>query len=118
MFQSYLFMSNNTSNITITNKERFDPANFPNAMSELVALRSGTSDISIYLKVEIIVAYLKIHSLPIEWIEANTALTRMVTSGFFKTSYLESLFESYRDNKTFIIDLEEYISKLLLTGKS
>jgi hypothetical protein len=118
MFQSYLFMSNNTSNITFTNKERFDPANFPNAMSELVALRSGTSDISIYFKVEIIVAYLKNHSLPIDWIEANAALTRMVTSGFFKTSYLESLFESYRDNKTFIIDLEEYISKQLLTGKS
>ena len=111
-------MSNNTGNITIMNHERFDTANFPIAMSELAALRSGISDISIYFKVEIIISYLKNHTLPVAWVEANPALTRMVTSGFFKTANLESLFESYRDNNIFIIDLEEYIRRQLLAGKS
>jgi len=118
MFQSHFFMSNNTSNIIIKNDECFDPANFPNAMSELAALRSGISDISIYFKVEIVISYLKNHTLPIAWIEANPSLTRMVTSGFFKTANLESLFESYNDNKIFIKDLDEYIWRQLLTGKS
>lgn len=112
------FMSNNTSNITIKYHECFDPANFPNAMSELATLRSGILGISIYFKVEIVISYLKNHILPIAWIEANPALTRMVTSGFFKTANLESLFESYKENKIFIKDLEEYIKRQLLTGKS
>ena len=111
------FMSNNTHHITIKNNEHFNPVNFPNAMSELAALRSGISDIPIYFKVEIIVSYLKNRTLPIAWVDANPALTRMVTSGFFKTSHLESLFESCRDNKVFLKDLEEYISKQLLTGQ-
>ena len=111
-------MSNNTNNITIKNNEQFNPANFPNAMSELAVLRSGISDISIYFKVEIIISYLKNHTLSISWVEANPALTRMVTSGFFKTSHLESLFESARYNKYFLKDFEDYISKQLLKGKS
>ena len=111
-------MSNNTNNITIKNNEKFNPANFPVAMSELSALRSGISDISIYYKVEIIVSYLKNHTLSIDWVDANPALARMVTSGFFKTSQLESLFESYRDNKIFLTGFEEYISKQILTGKN
>lgn len=111
-------MSNNTSNLTIKNNEKFNPANFPVAMSELSALRSGISDISIYFKVEIIVSYLKNHTLSIAWVDANPALARMVTSGFFKTSHLESIFESCRDNKIFLNSFEEYISKQILTGKN
>ncbi|MBO9201879.1 MULTISPECIES: hypothetical protein [Niastella] len=109
-------MSNNTSNINIKNNEKFNPANYPNAMSELSALRSGISATSIYFKAEIIVSYLKNHTLPIAWVDANPALTRIVTTGFFKTSHLESLFESARNNKTFLKDYEEYISKQLLLG--
>jgi hypothetical protein len=110
-------MSNNTNNITIKKNEQFNPTNYPNAMSELAVLRSGISDISIYFKVEIIVSYLKNHTLSIAWVDANPALSRMVTSGFFKTSHLESLFELARDNKNFLTDFEKYISKQLLTGK-
>ena len=111
-------MSNNTSDISIKNNEQFNPVNFPIAMSELAALRSGISDISIYFKVEIIVSYLKNRSLAIDWVDANPALARMVTSGFFKTSHLESLFESGRNNKTFLKGFEEYISNQLLRGKN
>jgi len=110
-------MSNNIEYITNYNKQ-FDPANYPNAMSELAALRSGISNISIYFKVEIVVSYLKHHMLAITWVNANPALARIVTSGFFKTSHLESLFESARDNKFFIMGYEEHISRQLLTGKS
>jgi hypothetical protein len=110
-------MLNNTHNITLKNTQQFNPLNFPNAMSELAALRSGISDIPVYFKVEIILSYLKNRTLPIAWVDANPALTRMVTSGFFKTSHLESLFESGRDNKIFLKALEEYINKKLLLEK-
>jgi hypothetical protein len=111
-----IIMSYNTS--TIKDYERFSPANFPNAIYELSAINQGISHISIYYKVEIIVSYLKDHRLKTEWIDANPALARMITSGFFKTARLESLFESCRNNKVFLTDFEDYISKQLLTGRN
>lgn len=112
-----IFMSNNTNHVTIKNNENFNPANYPRAMSELSALQSGIAETAVYFKVEIVVSYLKDHILQTTWVDANPALTRMVTSGFFKTSNLESLFELARDNKIFLKDLEEYIGKQLLAGQ-
>ena len=107
-------MSNNTNNV-ITDYEKFSPANYPQAFHELSVLNQGISNVAMYYNVEIIVSFLKNHSLKTAWIEANPALTRMITSGFFKTSHLESLFESCRNNKAFLKDFEEYISKQLLS---
>ena len=111
-------MSNNTNSTIITDYEKFSPANYPKAFHELSVLNQGISDIAIYFKVEIIISYLKDHSLKTDWVEANPVLTRMITSGFFKTSQLESLFESYRNNKVFLTDFEEYISRLLLIQRN
>ena len=110
-------MTNNINNITIKDNEVFNPANYPNAVSELSALKLGTEETAIYFKAEIIISYLKDHSLNAAWLEANPTLSRMITSGFFKTSHLESLFESSRRNKTFLNNFEEYISKQLLMRK-
>jgi len=111
-------MSNNTNSTVIKDCEKFSPANYPKAFHELSVLNQGISDIAIYFKVEIIISYLKDHSLKTDWIEANPALTRMMTSGFFKTSQLESLFESFRNNKVFLYDFEEYISRHLMIQKN
>ena len=111
-------MSNNFNNISINDNENFYPENHPNAISELSALSRGISDIPIYFRAEIIISYLKEHCLKTTWIDANPALSRRITSGFFKTSHLESLFESFRNNKFFIKNFEQYISKQLLTGRN
>jgi hypothetical protein len=111
-------MSNNTNSTIIRDYEQFSPANHPMAIHELSALIQGLSQIAIYFKVEIIVSFLKNHCLKNDWIDANPALTRMITSGFFKTSHLEALFTSYRNNNIFIKDLESYIGKQLLMGRN
>jgi hypothetical protein len=111
-------MSDNTYSAIVKDYEKFSPANYPKAFHELSVLNQGISHIAIYFKVEIIISYLKDHSLKTAWIEANPALTRMLTCGFFKTSHLESLFESCRNNKVFLYDFEEYISRLLLMRRS
>jgi hypothetical protein len=110
-------MLNNTNDTTIKDYEKFSPANYPMAIHELSALIQGTSQIAIYFKVEIIITFLKDHRLKADWMDANPALTRMVTSGFFKTFHLEALFESHRSNKIFLQDLESYISGQLLMGR-
>jgi hypothetical protein len=106
-------MSNITSNI-IKDYEKFSPVNYPNAMHELAALIQGISQIPVYFKVEIIISFLKDHNLKTNWVEGNPALTRMITSGFFKTAHLESLFESCRHNKVFLNDFEAYIKRQIL----
>lgn len=111
-------MSNNTNSTIIKEYETFSPANYPKAFHELSILNQGISHIAIYFKVEIIISYLKDHTLKTDWVEANPALARMITSGFFKTPYLEALFESCRNNKTFLMDFEGYIGKELLTRRN
>lgn len=96
------------------NNEKFDSANYPRAMSELSALKRGTSDTPVYFKVEIIVSFLKNHSLNVAWVEANPSLSRMITSGFFKTSNLESIFDAGRNSKSFLKEYEAYISNQIL----
>jgi hypothetical protein len=113
-----LFMSNNTNSTIIKDYQTFSPANYPKAFHELFVLNQGISQIAIYFKVEIIVSYLKDHSLKTDWVEANPALSRMITSGFFKTSHLESLFESCRNNKIFLNDFEEHVSRQLLMRRN
>ena len=103
-----------SSRYIIKDNEQFNPENHPSAVYELSNLKQGISHTNIYYKVEIIVSFLKDHCLKTAWIEANPALAQMITSGFFKTSHLESLFESCRNNKAFCNDFEEYISRQLL----
>lgn len=98
------------------NNEKFDSANYPTAMCELSALKRGLSDTPIYFKVEIIVSYLKNHSLEVAWVDANPSLSRMITSGFFKTSNLELIFDSGRSNKSFLKEYEAHISNQILRG--
>lgn len=108
------FTGINTMNTIIKDSEKFNPENHPHAIHELSALSQGISHISIYFKVEIVVSFLKDHCLRTDWIHANLPLTRMMTSGFFKTSNLESLFESCRSNKVFLTEFEHYIGKQIL----
>ncbi|HUR31274.1 MAG TPA: hypothetical protein VMZ69_07560 [Saprospiraceae bacterium] len=111
-------MLNNPNRTIIKDYEKFDPANYPKEFHELSVLNQGIAEIAVYFKVEIIISYLKDHSLKTDWVEANPALSRMITSGFFKTSYLEALFESCRNNKSFLNDFEDYISKKLLARRN
>jgi hypothetical protein len=114
----FIFMSNNSISTIIKDNEKFSPENYPKAFHELSILNQGIAHVAIYFKVEIIISYLKDHSLKTDWVEANPALARLITSGFFNTSHLESLFESCRNNKVFLYDLEEYMSRLLLIRRN
>jgi hypothetical protein len=111
-------MSNSSTSTIIKDNEKFSPENYPKAFYELSDLNQGIAHIAIYFKVEIIISYLKNHSLKTDWLEANPALSRMITSGFFQTSNLELLFESCRNNKAFLKDFEDCISKKLLAGRN
>jgi hypothetical protein len=98
-------------NYSTENFEKFTDENHPKAVEELEVIIDGIGDPNGLYKAEIIVSYLKDHCLQNEWVKANPQLTKLITSGFLKTSNLESLFQSFKNNKVFNQNLEDFITR-------
>lgn len=98
----------------IHDNQRFTPQNFPNVVHELLGIKEGIAHIAIYFKAEIVISFLRDHRLQTAWIVGNPSLAKLVTSGTLQTSNLEGLFESCRNNKPFLKDLEDYLQIQLL----
>ena len=62
-------------------------------------------------KVEILISFLKDHSVENYLTRANPELTDLVTSGSLLKGNIESLFESCHSNPAFRQDLETYLKK-------
>ena len=88
---------------------KFDADDYPKMVAELTVVLDDLVHIPIYFKRDIIVSYLKDHSIKTEWINANPKLATLMTSGSLATRHLETLFEACRWNKTFRVDFERYI---------
>jgi hypothetical protein len=91
---------------------KFDPVHHPLAVSELAVIRAATGSM-LSRRSEIIISFLKMHRIKREWIEANPALTEMITRGRLKTVHIESLFEVFAKNKNFLVGFEGYIKEWL-----
>lgn len=96
----------------------FEPGNYPAVNAEIINVNQKTADSPFFYKEEIIISFLKNHSLRNDWIDANPQLTKLVTSGQIFTGNIESLFEACRDNKVFSGDLENHLTeRFATTGK-
>ena len=93
----------------IENAESFNPYKFPQAVKELGIIYNATENTGMYYKPEIIITFLKDHCIKNDWITANPQLAKLLTSGYFSTKHIESVFELFRSNKFFIQDFEKYI---------
>jgi len=95
----------------VRSTDQFDPANFSSIDDEIQLINEGTVSLPPFFKVEILVSFLKDHSLENNWTEANPELTDLVTSGSLLKGNIKSLFESCRSNPAFLQDLETYLIK-------
>jgi hypothetical protein len=77
----------------------------------LADINNGTAGVSGMYKGEIIISFLKDHSVKNDWVNANPVFAGLITSRHFDTVHLESLFESCRINSEFTTKLEEFIRK-------
>jgi hypothetical protein len=102
-----------TFNDNIGEIEKFNPDNYPKMVAELATMLQNINHISVYYKKDIVVSYLKDHSIKTEWISANPNLAELMASGKLSTTHMETLFESCRWNKAFRTDLERYIKEKL-----
>lgn len=87
----------------------FDVNKFPAIREELGILIDRVADFPSAYKADIVVSFLKDHSLHNDWITANPRLTDLLSSGVMVTGSIESLFESCRENAVFLDQLKTYI---------
>ena len=105
------------SKYLISKTDHFDPDYFSSVSEEVDAINERVEYNSAIFRVEMIISFLKDHSLKKEWVEANPALADKINSGALFTGKIESLFESCRNNPDFMQQLEIYLTKRF-SGKS
>jgi hypothetical protein len=91
--------------------DRFNPELFLSINEEIASINVQTAHLSEVLKSEIIVSFVKDHSLQNDWVMANPGLTTLVTSGSLFTGSIEALFESCRNNLAFRQELENFLKE-------
>ena len=95
----------------ISEHDKFNPNDYPVVTHELIVLNEGIAGVPVHHKADIIISFLKDHCLKNNWISANPKLIKLLTSGLFPVSHIESLFVSCRKNKAFLHDFEAYLKE-------
>lgn len=93
----------------IKTTDKFDPDYFSSINEEVASVNTLVEFMPSFFKPEILVSFLKDHSLQNDWLKANPELVSLVTSGSLFTGNIEALFESSRSNPGFRQDLESYL---------
>jgi hypothetical protein len=96
--------------------EKFKSENYPLVNVEVTVINEKTFNAPLFYKDEIIISFLKDHSLHYDWIHANPELAELVTSGEMFTGSIESLFEASRNNLDFREDFEQYLAERFATS--
>ena len=101
----------------INSSDQFDPERFLFVDDDVALMMEEVKHTTADFKAEIIVYFLKDHTIQKEWEMANPDLVRLVKSKSLSSANIESLFESCYNNPAFTLQLETYIKKKI-AGKS
>lgn len=94
----------------------FSADRYPEMTNELKLLKTAAVQMPVYFKGEIIISYLKAHSVKSEWIKANPEMVAFVRDYSAKTAHIESLFEFYRMKLSALDSYEKYIRIFFLAN--
>jgi hypothetical protein len=86
---------------------------YPHAVNEVMALKRKSIDINTPFKEQVVISFLKNHSITSIWLESDREICELMTSGSLKLSHLESLFNGCRQNQKFLEGFETYIKAQL-----
>jgi hypothetical protein len=95
----------------ISDQQKFDSVDFLSIDEEIQTINEMTKSISPILKSEILISFLKDHSISKDWIKRNQELAEMASSGDLFSGNIESLFDSAKSNTGFTIELEKYLKE-------
>jgi len=97
------------SKYNIKETDTFNAYDFPKVQGEIDDIIKASRKVKSGIKGEIILSYLKDHSLKKEWMDESPELTTLLTDNHFTTAHIEALFESCRQNKPFLKGFEDYV---------
>ena len=95
--------------LAYNSEDIFNADKTPEMVKELSVIKHGIVNMPVYFKGEIIISYLKNHSIKNDWVKANPELVQSLLAGRFETKYIEALFEFSRRRPMYSRDLEMYI---------
>src|SRR5690242_4168486 len=97
------------SKYKIKETDTFNAYDFPKVQGEIDDMIKASRKMNCGSKGEIILSYVKDHALKKEWMDNSPELTTLLTNNQFSTFHIEALFESCRQNKSFLKSFEEYL---------
>lgn len=92
----------------------FKAEDYPVLSEEINQVKKDIHHTPVYFKSEIIISFLKNHSLKSEWVNANPVLAKMITSGSLVTRHIEQLFESSCRNLPFCTQFERHLKRMFI----
>lgn len=93
----------------IKDNDQFLPYDFPQIDEDLDILAASMAKLPSEQNTEMLLSFVKEHSMQSEWVSANPVLAEMICTKSLPVKNLEALFASCRRNLLFRIQLEEYI---------
>jgi hypothetical protein len=100
--------------ILFNSEDVFSADRYPEMAKELSILKEAARQMPVYFKSEIVISYLKTHSIKSEWIKANPEFVTFIRHYSSKTTHIESLFEFYRLRNETLSSYEKYIRNILM----
>ncbi|MCD6063340.1 MAG: hypothetical protein K0R82_1251 [Flavipsychrobacter sp.] len=98
----------------VTDSDNFTFGKFPEVTGEIHAIKKRLTHKPPYHKCEMVIGYLKDHSLKMRWIELNPDIAAVLTAGELHSGNIEALFEACKTNRPFRAAYEGYIKQILL----
>lgn len=98
----------------VADGERFMFGNFPEMAQEVHAIKKRLTHKPPYHKCEMVIGFLRDHSLKMRWIEVNPDIAAMLAGGELNSVNIEALFEACRVNTVFRTEYEGYLKQVLL----
>jgi hypothetical protein len=93
----------------INESDRFDPVNYISLEIEIARVNAQTAAMPAGVKVEMLLSYLKDHSIPVVLATANPPLVKLIESGSLFTGDIEALLESAQPYTVFRSQLEKHL---------
>jgi hypothetical protein len=97
--------------------EQFNSINCPMVVGQLLSLKEGMALLPHVNKDDIVISFLKDHSIKNDWIASNPEVSATMITSSFAVSHIEAYFESCKGNTSFSNSFESFIKNYFSTGK-
>lgn len=99
----------------ISDTDSFNLSDYPKVEKEINNMLIRIANTPPNHKSDIIISFLKDHSINKQWSAANPKVAVLISGSYFTTSHMEYLFESCQHNRSFMQSYEDYIKKAIDT---